>query len=372
MDTGVKPNVNDFTQHGSFARSSRKFAVYATLLMIIAGLAAVWTSPAHVQAASASQSHLTSLSTSGALPNPSSVLLGPSVSRTPLEKKAKDTSAGCGAAHVQGQSVIEYMMSGGMLRSYRVYVPPSYNPSTPAPLVLGFHGWGANAAEQEYYTNFKPQADLNGFILVSPNALGNPAHWNYLGKLSPSMPDDYAFIGDLLDHLQGELCIDTARVYTTGMSDGGTMASIVACRMPNRIAATAPVGGSPFYAAQCLLAGPVPLITFHGTADTLWPFYGGTGYLGLPVTPTESDVKDWARHNRCDLTQQSQVIASDVTLETYTNCGNNADVQLYVIQGGGHTFPGAPIDFTPFGPTTHSIDAAALSWAFFAAHPKAP
>ncbi len=87
-------------------------------------------------------------------------------------------------------------------------------------------------------------------------------------------------------------------------------------------------------------------------------------------TPTETDVKDWARHNRCDLNQQSQTVATDVTLETYTNCNGNADVELYVIEGGGHTFPGAPFDIPSFGPTTRSIDAAALIWEFFAAHPK--
>ncbi|HEX5371015.1 MAG TPA: PHB depolymerase family esterase [Dehalococcoidia bacterium] len=341
-------------------------------MLIVAGFAALWGGAADAHAATASQSGLSGFSAVGSMPGFSAFNPGFMGPKTPFDKKASDAAAGCGNAHVQGKSIVEYMFSGGVLRSYRIYVPPSYNPSTPAPLVLGFHGFGANAIEQEYYTNFKPQADLHGFVLVSPNAVGTPPHWNYYGKLAPAMPDDYAFVNDLIDHLQGELCIDAARIYTTGMSDGGTMAAIIGCKLNNRIAAVAPVAGSPYLDAGCLLSGPVPLITFHGTADTLWPFDGGIGYMGLPVTPTETDVLDWAKHNKCDLNQQSQVIATDVTLETYTGCSGNADVELYVIDGGGHTFPGAPIDFTNFGSTTHSIDAAALSWAFFAAHPKAP
>ena len=295
---------------------------------------------------------------------------GANVGLTPMDRRGKEAADGCGSSHIQGRSIVEYMFSGGVLRSYRIYVPQSYDPSTPAPLVLGFHGLGSNALEQEYYTNLRPQADLHGFVLVSPNAVGTPAHWNYLGRLAPNTPDDYRFVNDLIDHLQGELCIDATRVYATGMSDGGTMAAILGCKLNGRIAAIAPVAGAPYLDLSCYSAGSVPLITFHGTADQFWPFDGGTGLLGLPTEPVEKDMHDWAVHNSCDLTLQNQTIASDVTLETYTNCNANADVELYVIEGGGHTFPGAPFDIPSFGPTSRSIDAAQLIWEFFAAHPK--
>jgi polyhydroxybutyrate depolymerase len=45
-------------------------------------------------------------------------------------------------------------------------------------------------------------------------------------------------------------------------------------------------------------------------------------------------------------------------------------VLLYAVIGGGHTWPGSPVEIASLGPTTHEIDASQLIWAFFAAHPR--
>jgi polyhydroxybutyrate depolymerase len=81
-------------------------------------------------------------------------------------------------------------------------------------------------------------------------------------------------------------------------------------------------------------------------------------------------VKDWATHNGCASDPDSTRVAADVVRESYSGCKAGADVVLYVVEDGGHTWPGASIDVGAFGKTTHSIDATALIWEFFAAHPK--
>jgi polyhydroxybutyrate depolymerase len=70
------------------------------------------------------------------------------------------------------------------------------------------------------------------------------------------------------------------------------------------------------------------------------------------------------------MTLQTQRVADDVVLESYGDCEDGADVQLYVVEGGGHVWPGGRIDVPGLGYTTHSVSATELSWQFFAAHPK--
>jgi polyhydroxybutyrate depolymerase len=92
--------------------------------------------------------------------------------------------------------------------------------------------------------------------------------------------------------------------------------------------------------------------------------------LGLPSGAVRDNMRDWASHNGCNMTLQSRRVAADVVLERYTGCKAGADVQLYVVEGGGHTWPSGRIDVPGLGETTHSISATELSWAFFAAHRK--
>ena len=275
---------------------------------------------------------------------------------------------GCGAAVKTGASV-QSIESGGVKRSYRLYVPASYNPSVPSALVLNFHGFGSSALEQERYSEYPAAADRHGFIVATPDGTNSPRRWYIYGEREQGYVDDFAFVETLIDQLSATLCIDASRVYATGISNGGGMSSLLGCKLNGRIAAIAPVAGSPYADAQCRGKGPMPVIAFHGTDDQLVPFEGGPGgRLGLPSGAVRDNMRDWARHNGCDLTLQTQRIAPDVVLESYGGCKDGAGVHLYVVEGGGHTWPDARLDVGPLGHTTHSINATELSWAFFAQH----
>lgn len=82
-------------------------------------------------------------------------------------------------------------------------------------------------------------------------------------------------------------------------------------------------------------------------------------------------MADWARHNGCSEEVQSEVLSPSVSLEAYAECGG-ADVGLYIIEGGGRTWPDAEDDSGGVGPTTHEINANRLMWAFRQAHPLPP
>jgi polyhydroxybutyrate depolymerase len=279
-------------------------------------------------------------------------------------------SAACGASG-QPESFIETLDAGGVQRSYRLYIPASYDASTAAPLVLNFHGFASNALEQERYSGFPSLADREGFILATPEGTNDPQRWYIYGQLEAGYVDDFAFVDQLIDTISASYCIDPARVFATGISNGGGMSSLLGCKLNDRIAAIAPVAGSPYSELSCRGAGPMPVVAFHGTDDELVPFEGGPGgRLGLPVTGVRENMRQWAEHNGCNLTLQTERVAADVVLESYGGCADGADVHLYVIEDGGHTWPGARINVPGLGETTHSISASEIAWRFFSEHSK--
>ena len=278
-------------------------------------------------------------------------------------------ASGCGQPYASGLT-LESLTSGGVERTYRLYVPKSYDAAKPTPLVLNFHGFASNAREQEAYSRMPAAADANGFITVAADGTGDPQRWYIYGLFEPGYVDDFAFVRDLLDHLEATLCVDPGRVYATGISNGGGMSSLLACELNDRFAAVAPVAGSPFPESRCQGKKPVSIIAFHGTADQAVPFEGGAGgRLGLALRGVRQNMQDWAGHDGCTSGPSSERVAPDVLRESYSGCQVGADVVLYVVEGGGHTWPGA-IDVPTLGRTTHSIDATSLIWEFFAAHPR--
>lgn len=258
----------------------------------------------------------------------------------------------------------ETMTSGGIDRTYILHVPPQYDGARRTPLILNLHGFGSGARQQAIYSQLPPKADREGFIVVSPDGTGEPRHWNY-----PGLPgaDDIAFIRALLDKLEADLCIDPKWVFTTGMSNGAAFSSFIACAMPDRITAIAPVAATA-YPASCPAGRAIPVISFRGTADACVPYEGGTSQCGqkLPVKAAEESIRQWAEHNGCNLEPSRQPFSAQVRSIAYSECRDDTAVVMFVIDGGGHTWPGS-IDVARLGATTREINATDQIWQFFAA-----
>lgn len=117
------------------------------------------------------------------------------------------------------------------------------------------------------------------------------------------------------------------------------------------------------------------MIGFHGTADPIVPSEGGP--LGDPLNPVKpllpgarEFVGGWAKKNGCADGAVESTIAHDVERLRYPNCAEGADVILYTIIGGGHTWPGGkPLPRWWVGPTSNSMDATSRMWEFFRQHP---
>jgi polyhydroxybutyrate depolymerase len=319
-------------------------------------------------------------------PSAAGTLLLPRVTAV-ASRIAPEPSPGCHAtpAAAPGEVTLS-LTSDGMARSYIRHLPPSYDGRSPDPLVLDLPGYSETPAIEALMTQLGPFGDAHRFITVTPQEQGPVAHWDTsLGSV------DVRFIGNLLTETEQTLCLDQRRVFVAGLSDGAFMTSTVACVYADRVAAVAPVAGirNP---AGCRPARAVPVIAFHGTADPFVAFAGGLGASALNLPAADGSGRTvgqtlspaatkgpsipqitaaWAKRNRCPHRPTAQVIASDVTLIRY-RCPAQADVELYRITAGGHSWPGSAFSqaiASVVGHTTFSISADQLIWAFFEQHP---
>lgn len=280
---------------------------------------------------------------------------------------APTSASGCTPARPRAAGdTIETIASGGLDRTYIVHVPTGYAGTASAPVVLLFHGYGLSAEYMRTYTRFSDVADAHQFILVIPDGSGSPQYWNTTGV--PGGPDDAAFVHDLIAKIGAELCVDSRRVYAAGYSNGGGMSQLLACELPGEIAAVGLVA-SEYLACDAR----VPLIAFHGTADPLVP-YGDVDATGADRSRSVSTIAaSWATRLGCDDTPAISIPASDLELSTFNHCRTGrADVLLYTVLGGGHTWPGAAFANEAVGPTTQEINASTTMWDFFAARTSAP
>lgn len=258
----------------------------------------------------------------------------------------------------------QHLSSGGLDRTYILHVPPQYDGTRSLPLVLNLHGYGSNARQQAIYSRLPAKGAKEGFIVVSPDGTGDQHHWNYPGL---GGVDDIAFVRDLLDRVESDLCVDEKRVFVAGISNGAAFASFVACAMPERITAIAAIAATA-YPAACPAAAVIPIISFRGTEDPCVPYNGGTSQCGqrLPVQPAEDAMRAWAQHDGCNPDPSMQPYTDGVRTIAYSECTNDAAAVLFVVEGGGHTWPGS-IDVPRLGVTTHKLDATDQLWQFFAA-----
>lgn len=269
----------------------------------------------------------------------------------------------------------------GRARSYFVHVPPKFDAKKPTPVVLNLHGAFASAPMQAIFSGMNAKADAAGFVVVYPNGTGigeGALFWNSFAKPGPSAnpPDDVKFIAKVLDEVQAAMTVDKSRVFATGMSNGAMMCYRLAAELSDRIAAIAPVSGT-LTIDNPTPSRPVSVIHFHGTADKLVPFDGpkNKSQNFANFKSVDETIKTWIKLDGCPdkpVTTKLPDTAHDGTTATRNVYGpgkDGAEVVLYVIEGGGHTWPGRNPILKFLGNYTRNISANDLIWEFFEKHP---
>lgn len=155
---------------------------------------------------------------------------------------------------------------------YRLVLPRRAEPDRPVGAIMFFHGYQGSAEEVIADAGLGAVAERLGVALIAPAGAGRS--WSFPG--SPARHrDEFAFVAAVLDDATGRFPLDPAQIMASGFSQGGSMVWYLACRMPRRFAAFAPIAGAFWMPLPRDCVGPPPnLIHVHGTADSTVPIAG--------------------------------------------------------------------------------------------------
>ncbi|MET0430451.1 MAG: PHB depolymerase family esterase [Microvirga sp.] len=243
------------------------------------------------------------------------------------------------------------------------HVPDTLSAS-PA-LVVVLHGCTQNAAAYDQGAGWSALADRHGFALLLPEQrkANNPNtcfNWFQLHQTARGMGEALS-IRSMIATMAREHGIDPQRIFITGLSAGGAMASVMLATYPEVFAGGAIIAGLPYRAATDIPSafqsmshphgltareqgdlvraasnhqGPWPSISiWQGTADTTVHPANATELLkqwtdvhGLSMTPTHQDKVDGHPH-RSWRDESGRILVED-----------------YLIGGMGHGTPLSTIE----------------------------
>jgi poly(3-hydroxybutyrate) depolymerase len=238
---------------------------------------------------------------------------------------AASPSKGCGKSPTltSGSRTIS---SGGQNRSYILRIPSNYDNSHPYRLVFAFHwmggtmqdvdGGGSSGATWSYY-GLQAQAN-NSTIFVAPQGNGNG--WGNSGGA------DLKFVDDMFALIEGDLCVDTTRVFALGFSYGGGMSYAIACARAKVFRAVAVYSGAQLSGCD---GGkdPIAYLGIHGVSDGTCGISGGRSLRDTFV-----------KNNGCTAQSPPEPSAGSGkhNCTTYSGCKSGYPVEWCAFDGG-HT-----------------------------------
>ncbi|XP_023346464.1 uncharacterized protein LOC111715385 isoform X2 [Eurytemora carolleeae] len=200
---------------------------------------------------------------------------------------------------------------GGTEREYLIYIPSTYTPDNPSPLVLDFHGWGGSADWHIKDSLWDAVGEEEGLIIVVPNGIPDAESgtrtWNitkeydteYGWRCDPDRSEygenechtscsewcnpaygctagttcynDQAFIEQLIQNIQETYCVDNKHVHISGYSNGGTFTYRMFSYSHLNLGGFGSVSGAPFIGRGDVPYPARSLIDFHGLDDWTVP-----------------------------------------------------------------------------------------------------
>ena len=253
---------------------------------------------------------------------------------------------------VPGYTSAQHVRVGDWTRDYLLHVPrqPRFNlmgRRRRFPLLIVLHGSGARGETIRNQSGMDSVAESRHFLAAYPDGSGEifglSTDWNAgqcCGGPHFDQVDDIAFLRAVIADVSARLPVDPRRIYIAGFSDGARMAYRAACDMASEITAIAAVSGS-LVDNRCHPTRAVPVVAFHGSADTEVPFNDSA--FTAPSRPAPRDaaslpatVRFWLATDGCQTTVVGRV-SPHVTRTSGVGC--SADVAFYSIEGAGHSWP---------------------------------
>jgi|HubBroStandDraft_1064217.scaffolds.fasta_scaffold22140_3 polyhydroxybutyrate depolymerase len=253
---------------------------------------------------------------------------------------------------------------GGDQRSFLLAEPQG----PVAGVVLSLHGTRSGADRQARLSGMARLASgAGGAVVAFPQAvmpIGSGYEWDHDG--------DLPFLSQLAEQLIGRYQPPAGRVCMTGMSGGARMSCYFAASRADLTAGVGAVAGLRA-SGQHPPTRAVPILAFHGTADRINPYAGGS-------TPRwDESVADsarrWAKANHLAPEPEVVAVSSTLTRTTYGREGEPGEVTLWISSGAGHTWPGSHVGLFLrlfLGRTSQELDATEKIWAFGQQHAGDP
>ncbi|HEY8472315.1 MAG TPA: hypothetical protein VIL37_06710 [Natronosporangium sp.] len=223
----------------------------------------------------------------------------------------------------------EQTLAGGD-RTFLRYVPESYDPATPAPLVLVMHGQPGSAYAIAGTSGMHEVAEQEGFLVAYPDDLY-----------------DIGLLRDVIEQMSSDLAVAPDRIYATGFSIGGRLSWQLAMSDSVNIAAIASMLG-PLAGSADRVSSPVSAMQVIGLADVRW------------LRPIEAGLAEWREARGCAEAEPEWVDDQQQVSRSVSACDRGGELVEYRVEGLPHRWPAS---LEPGVPTAQTI------WEFFAAHP---
>lgn len=281
-------------------------------------------------------------------------------------------TTGCGKEHLlNGITKYDGIKSGDRSRTYSVHAPATYSENTQYPVILGFHGSESVGFFFEVDTRLDEPQYTGNKIMVYPD--GVDGSWAGANYSTTTVAEDLQFVHDLLADVRTRYCVDSARMYATGMSNGGGFVGALACNdtVGGEFAAFAPASGAFYTDADgtgCTPArSPLPILEFHGGSDGSVSYDGGQGEGGYEP-PISTWLGYWAERNGCaDTPANESSFDDDVHHLVWTCQGVYGTLQHYKIDDMKHQWPSEEPNFSQIaaGGSPSHVEASSIIQTFF-------
>ncbi|HEX5006747.1 MAG TPA: hypothetical protein VFV70_06520 [Hyphomonadaceae bacterium] len=181
------------------------------------------------------------------------------------QRKDKDFQARFLQPGPDGTGVLCFGDDPDARTSVWIYVPETYTPDKPMPLVMCLHGGSGRG--RSFLWSWVRDARSRGAILVAPTSLGDT--WAITGN-----DVDTPHLVRILEMIRSDWNVDPHRILMTGMSDGGTFTYTSGLEPASPFTHLAPVSAA-FHPMLAQMADSerlrgLPIHIVHGALD--WMF----------------------------------------------------------------------------------------------------
>ena len=209
--------------------------------------------------------------------------------------------------------------SEGQKREYLQYAPSDLG--SKRPLIISCHGMNQSAKYQwDMLKDAKTLADKEKFVIVLPEGINSG--WDISGDR------DINLIKDLIAQMKKDFDIDENRVYLSGFSMGGMLTYHAMNKIPNVIAAFAPISGYPMWGFTYTGKRAIPVIHHHGTGDDVCVY-----------SNVQRNIDELVKKNKCSSTPtitQNYGGYSHITRKEWGGGTDGVKVVLMELANKGH------------------------------------